>query len=75
MGEIRNADNTLVGKPVGEKPLGRPRRGWKDNIRMVLRKIGWEVVYWMNLAYRDQWRTCEQVIEPSRSIKGEECLG
>jgi hypothetical protein len=26
----------LVGKPEGKRPLGRPRRGWVDNIRMDL---------------------------------------
>jgi hypothetical protein len=30
----------LVGKPEGKKPLGRPRRRWKDGIRMDLREIG-----------------------------------
>jgi hypothetical protein len=36
MGEKRNAYMILVGKPEGKKPLGRPRRRWVDNIRMVL---------------------------------------
>jgi hypothetical protein len=40
----------LVGKPEGKRPVGRPRRRWKDNIRMDLRKIGWEDVDWMHLA-------------------------
>jgi hypothetical protein len=26
----------LVGKPEGKKPLGRPRRRWKDNIKPAL---------------------------------------
>jgi hypothetical protein len=26
----------LTGKPTGERPLGRPRRRWEDNIRMNL---------------------------------------
>jgi len=30
----------LVGKPDGRRPLGRPRRRWKDNIRMDLREVG-----------------------------------
>jgi hypothetical protein len=30
--------NVLVEKPEGKRPLGRPRRRWKDNIRMDLRK-------------------------------------
>jgi hypothetical protein len=31
----------LVGKPKGKRPLGRPRRGWENGIRMDLREIGW----------------------------------
>jgi hypothetical protein len=31
----------LVGKPEGNRPLGRPRHRWVDNIKMDLREIGW----------------------------------
>jgi hypothetical protein len=34
MGEKRNVCRLLVGKPEGEIPLGRPRRGWTDNSKM-----------------------------------------
>jgi hypothetical protein len=44
MGEMRNAFKSLVVKPEGKKLLGRRRRRWKDDIRMELRGIGWEVV-------------------------------
>jgi hypothetical protein len=45
-----------VGKPEGERPLRRPRRGWEDNIRMDLREIGWGGIDWIDLAQdRDQW--------------------
>jgi hypothetical protein len=37
MGEMRNAYNNLVGKPEGKRPLGRPRRKWEHNIRIVLK--------------------------------------
>ena len=30
----------LMGKPVGERPLGRPRRSWEDNINMNLQEVG-----------------------------------
>jgi hypothetical protein len=33
----------LVGKPEGKRPLERPRRRWKDGIRMDVREIGWGV--------------------------------
>jgi hypothetical protein len=38
--EKRNAYRILVGKPEGKRPLGGPRRGWEDNIKMDL-DIGW----------------------------------
>jgi hypothetical protein len=41
MGEKRNAYRLLVGKPVGKRPLGRPRPRWVDNIRMDLGEVGW----------------------------------
>jgi hypothetical protein len=33
MGDIRNAYRILVGKPEGEKPLGRSKHRWKNYIR------------------------------------------
>jgi hypothetical protein len=45
-----------VGNPEGKRPLGRPRRRWVDNIKMVVREIGWDVMDWIDLAQdRDQW--------------------
>jgi hypothetical protein len=44
MGEKRNLYMLLVGKPEGRRPLGRPRRGWMDNIKMDLLEIGLNVV-------------------------------
>ena len=40
MEEGKSAFKILTGKPTGKRPLGRPRRGWKDNIRMDLKQIG-----------------------------------
>jgi hypothetical protein len=35
----------------------RPRRRWVDNIKISLRKIGWDDMDWINQAEdRDQWR-------------------
>jgi hypothetical protein len=34
----------LVGKPKGNRPLGRPRHRWEDGVRMDLREIGWGVL-------------------------------
>jgi hypothetical protein len=37
MGEGRNKNRVLVGKPEGE----RPRRSWEEGIKMDLREMGW----------------------------------
>jgi hypothetical protein len=40
-----------------ERPLGRPRRRWEDNIKMDLREMGWSGMDWTDLAQdRDQWK-------------------
>ena len=36
----RSAFKILTGKPIGKRPLGKPRRRWEDNIRMNLQEIG-----------------------------------
>jgi hypothetical protein len=33
----------LVGKAEGKRPIGRSGRRWEDNIKMDLRKQGFEV--------------------------------
>jgi hypothetical protein len=40
----------MVEKPEVKRPLGRPGRRWKDNIRKDLTEIGWEGVDWIQLA-------------------------
>jgi hypothetical protein len=46
-----------VGKQEGERPLGRLRREWVNNIKMDLGEIGWDDVDWIDLAEdRDRWR-------------------
>ena len=40
-----------------ERPLGRPRRRWKDNIKMDLHDVGCGGMEWIELAKdRDRWR-------------------
>jgi hypothetical protein len=57
MGEKRIAYRLLVGKPEGNRPLGRHRRRWLDNIRMDLGEVGWGDVDWIGLAQdRNRWR-------------------
>jgi len=58
MGEESGVYSVLVGKPEGKRPLGRPRRRWVDNIRMVLQEVGCGYIDWIGLAQdRDRWRT------------------
>jgi hypothetical protein len=40
MGEKMNAYRSLVGKPEGKRPLGKPRRRWVHNVKMDLGEIG-----------------------------------
>ena len=39
VGERRGVYRVLVGKPVGKRPLGRPRRRWEVNIKMDLQEF------------------------------------
>jgi hypothetical protein len=48
----------LVVRPKGKRPLTRPRRRWKDNIKMSLQEVGCGIMDWINLAQdRDRWWT------------------
>jgi hypothetical protein len=58
MGEERRMYRVLVGKPEGNRPMGRPRRRWVDKIRMDLQEVVWGYMDWVGLAQdRDRWRT------------------
>ena len=47
----------MGGETCGERPLGRPRRRWKDNIKMELQEVGCGGMDWIELAQdRDRWR-------------------
>jgi hypothetical protein len=47
----------LVGKLEGKRPLGRPRRRWEDNIKMVLQEVGCGGIDWIDLTQdRDRWQ-------------------
>jgi hypothetical protein len=39
MGEERGVHRVLVGKPEGERPLGRTRRRWEVNIKMDVQEV------------------------------------
>ena len=57
MEEGRSAFIILTGKPTGNRPLGRPRRRWEDNIGMNLEEIGINAGNWVDSAQdRNYWR-------------------
>jgi hypothetical protein len=40
----------------GQRPLGRPRRSWEDNIKIDLQEVGRGFGDWMELAQdKDGW--------------------
>ena len=57
MGEKRGVYRVLVRKPVGRRPLGRPRRRWEDNIKMDFEEVGRGCGDCMELAQdTNRWR-------------------
>jgi hypothetical protein len=58
MGDRRGAQRVLVGTLKADRSLERPRRTWKDNIKILLQKVGW-VKDWIDLAQdRDRFAGC-----------------
>ena len=49
-GGIQKCIYSLVEKPEEKRPLGRPRRRWEDNIKIVLREVGCDAGDWIDLA-------------------------
>jgi hypothetical protein len=57
MKEGRSAFKLSIITPAGQRPLGRPRRRWEDNIRMDPKEIGINTMNWIDSAQeRDYWR-------------------
>jgi hypothetical protein len=56
MGEGRGAYRIWVGRHEGRSPLGRPRRGWENNVKIDLQEVGWGGMDWIDMAQdRDRW--------------------
>ena len=67
MGEDRDVHRVLVGKPEGNRSLGRPRHRWEDNIKMDLQEVGGVSGDWMELAQdRDRWRALVGMVRDIR---------
>jgi hypothetical protein len=47
MEEDRSSFKILTGKPIGKRPLGKPRHRWEDNIRMDLKEVGISRGIWL----------------------------
>jgi hypothetical protein len=70
MEEGRGVHRVLVGKHEGKRPLGRPRRRWEYNIKMVLQDVGGGCEDWMELVqYRDRWRGLVSMVMNFRVTK------
>jgi hypothetical protein len=50
--ETNNAYKILVGKMEGNRPFGKPRLKWKNNIKigLDLKETGHDYVNWIHLA-------------------------
>ena len=75
-GQGRGVYRVLVGKPEEKRQLGRPRRRWKDNIKMDLQEVEGGCEDWLELAQdRDRWRALVSTVTNFRgSIKCGEFL-
>jgi hypothetical protein len=63
--------NIFVAKSEGNRPLGRPRCRWEDNMKMVLREIRFESTDWNHVAHdMEQWQVFEHGNELFGSMKG-----
>jgi hypothetical protein len=58
MGDGRGSCRVSAGIPEGERPLGRPRRRWENNVKMDVQEffLGGRGIDWFDLARdRDRW--------------------
>ena len=70
MGDKRGTYRVLVGRSEGNRPLGRPRHRWEDNIKFDLQEVGWGGMGWIDLAEdRDRWCAVVNVVMYFGSIK------
>jgi hypothetical protein len=62
-GEKKNAYRVWAGNSEGNRPPGKPRRSWEDNIKIDLRERVWGGMDWIHLAQdREQWRALVSIL-------------
>jgi hypothetical protein len=62
MGE-RNEYMILLENLKWERHIGRPRHGWKHDIKMDLKEIGYQAVDYVYQVYiRGQWWACVNLV-------------
>jgi len=66
--ERRGVYRVLVGKPEGKRPFGRPRRRWKDKIKMDLQEVGCAGMDWIELE-QDRDR-CRALVNAVMNLRG-----
>jgi transcription termination factor 2 len=63
MRKKRNPYRIFVGKPRRKEITRKTRRRWVDNIKVVLRELGWGGMDWIHMAQdRDQWNANVNVV-------------
>ena len=67
LGERRDVYRVWVEKPEGNRPLGRPRRRCKDNIKMDLQEVGCGGMDWIELA--QVWDRCWALVNVVMNIR------
>jgi hypothetical protein len=68
VGVKRNTNRVKARKPEGRRPLGRPRLGWEENIRMDFQELGWAGVDWIILFQdKHKWRVLVNVASNFRT--------
>jgi len=66
MDQARSARKLLDWKPVGIRPVGRPRQGWQEDVMEDLKKV--KVKNWKKTA-KDR-RTWRDLAEKAKTHKG-----
>jgi hypothetical protein len=62
-GEKKHVYKVLVGKHEGKKPFEICKRRWEDNIKMVLKEMGYLDMDCIPVAQgRDEWQACVNTV-------------